>query len=327
MHTLSGAREGDRRREPGQIIVLFALSLVAILAMVGLVLDGGSAYASRRSQQSAADLAALSGANAYLVNIDQTASIAQNSARAAALATAAQNGYADGTGGVTINVSFATTNGAEVTVDIQAPHQNTFANVVGMPTWQISTTATAQTGFADTALAAAPFIFNVDVFQDPSGDPKPIYSDPDHPFSFGDGNGDVPNDPNDIAWTCYGTCGNVDSNVVRGMTDGSEPVNVTLESGADFNTYIGQHNNGSHTTLYPVVQDNLAGQDVAVPIVDDNGIFQGWATFHVVSATGGSTKVITGYFVSTFETSLLTISCPVGGCPRSFGSPVLHLVN
>ena len=54
------------RANNGQIIVIFALALVAMIAMVGLVLDGGSTFAQRRGQQNAADLAALAGANDYL---------------------------------------------------------------------------------------------------------------------------------------------------------------------------------------------------------------------------------------------------------------------
>ena len=55
------------RASDGQIIVIFALGLVAMIAMVGLVLDGGSTFAQRRGQQNAADLAALAGANQYLL--------------------------------------------------------------------------------------------------------------------------------------------------------------------------------------------------------------------------------------------------------------------
>ncbi len=58
------------RNERGQILVLFALALVAMIAMVGLILDGGSAFAQRRQEQNAADLAALAGA---VVQINQTA--------------------------------------------------------------------------------------------------------------------------------------------------------------------------------------------------------------------------------------------------------------
>ena len=56
------------RADDGQIIVIFALGLISLIAMVGLVLDGGSTYAQRRGQQNAADLAALAGANEYLIN-------------------------------------------------------------------------------------------------------------------------------------------------------------------------------------------------------------------------------------------------------------------
>ena len=72
-----------RQAESGQVIVIFALALVVIVAMVGLVLDGGSTFAQRRTQQNAADLAALAGANDYLLNGDQA------SATARALAVAA----------------------------------------------------------------------------------------------------------------------------------------------------------------------------------------------------------------------------------------------
>ena len=55
-------------RERGQILVLFALSLVAIIGMVGLVLDSGGAFAQRRTQQNAADVAALAAANDLIAN-------------------------------------------------------------------------------------------------------------------------------------------------------------------------------------------------------------------------------------------------------------------
>ena len=60
-----------RRDQRGQIIVIFALALIAMIAMVGLILDGGAAFAHRRDEQTASDLAALAGANAFLVNYDQ----------------------------------------------------------------------------------------------------------------------------------------------------------------------------------------------------------------------------------------------------------------
>ena len=69
----------------------------------------------------------------------------------------------------------------------------------------------------------------------------------------------------------------------------------------------------------------MSGQNIPVPVVDHNGNFQGWATFHVVSADGGSDKHIKGYFVSPFVNERLTIkACGFGGCPRYLGSPTLQ---
>ena len=55
-----------------KILVLFTLCIVALLGFAGLALDGGSAYAQRRQQQTASDLAALGAANDYLISGDAT---------------------------------------------------------------------------------------------------------------------------------------------------------------------------------------------------------------------------------------------------------------
>ena len=106
----------------------------------------------------------------------------------------------------------------------------------------------------------------------------------------------------DFAWTNYGT-GNVDTNEVANIIDGDLTINKTLQ----FGEYIGQHNNGNHTALFTDVDNHLAGTEFPVPIVDHNGNFQGWATFHVTSAVGGSQKDVNGYFVSPFLSARLTV--------------------
>ena len=50
-----------RRAEHGQVLVLFVLALVGLLAMTGLVVDGGNAWAQQRQTQNAADSAAEAG--------------------------------------------------------------------------------------------------------------------------------------------------------------------------------------------------------------------------------------------------------------------------
>lgn len=305
-----------RRRQSGQIIVLFAFGLVALVAAVGLVLDGGGAFAQRRNEQLAADTAALAGANDYLLNNDATAATAR------ARTIAGLNGYTHGSHGVSVNVAITTTNGAAVMVTINAPHPNNFASVVGMSSWQVSTTATALSGFPDTVASGGPIIFSIDAFGS-NGQPLAAYGNPNAPYDFGEGNGDVPISPGDIAWTNYGT-GNVNTAEVRSIIDGSLVINKTLA----FNEYIGQHNNGNHTALYTDVDQYLSGTDIPVPVVDHNGNFQGWATFHVVSAAGGSSKHVTGYFDSSYVNQRLTVgNCAAGACPRYLGSYVLKLTN
>jgi Flp pilus assembly protein TadG len=308
-------RHGGTDSERGQALVVFVLALTGIIAAVGLVLDGGDAFAQRRSQQNAADLAALAGANDYLVTGDETTSTA------AAKTSAAANGYTDGLNGITVAVFHDLTVGARVRVDISAPHHNNFIALIGQGTWTISAAATALTGIPDIAYGGNPMIFSIDVF-DENGNPKSQYGNPNSPFTFGDGNGDVPNNANDIAWTNYGT-GNLDTSQVMAIIIGALTINKQLT----FGEYIGQHNNGNHSPLFDAVNQYLSGTDLIVPIVDHNGNFQGWSTFHVVSASGGTDKTVTGYFKNKYEGPNVGLGCQNGSCPRYLGTYVLKLIN
>jgi len=302
----------------GQVIVIFALALVAIIAMVGLVLDGGSTFAQRRNQQSAADLASLAGANDYLLNHDATLATAR------ARSVAATNGYTHGTNDVTVDVAVTTTNGAEVKVDIQAPHQNHFAGVVGMSTWPVSATATAQSGFPDSVVGAAPMLFSIDAFG-PNGTPLAAYGNPSSQFTFDHGqgqSGDAPDAPGLMSWTDYNPLTNDNTNTMRAIITGQTVVSTTI----DFGDYIGEHNNGQHAALFG---DLIYPADYPVPIVDHTGHFQGWATFHLSGASQGG-KSVTGYFKTNFVSERLTIascSAAANDCPRYVGSYVLKLVN
>ena len=53
----------EHERQTGQILPLFALSMVVILSIGALVLDGASMLVTRRHLQNAGDAAALAGAN------------------------------------------------------------------------------------------------------------------------------------------------------------------------------------------------------------------------------------------------------------------------
>ena len=330
--------------EKGQTIVLFALGLVAIVAMVGLVIDGSAAYGQRRTQQNAADMAALAGATTQ-VNGGPSAA-AHADAQAVALAN-----FGDPGAVVSVDDSII----GFVKVDITAPHRNYFAGVVGQASWPVSVTATAKVGVPTGVTGAAPIIFSTQVFDPGTGMPFAPFgcaTPPCSPAEFGDGNGDVPNGPNDVAWTLYGP--NVDTNSVRPILAGNATLNVSFEIG----DYIGQSNGGFHNTIFgdgsggtgpdqctgsssaTNVDSCLAGTDVIVPIVspegttcnggENGGCFEGWALFHVVRATGASVKSIEGYFVSGFSRggSSEDMCTDLSTCPELIhGLYSLRLVN
>ncbi|NMC86087.1 MAG: hypothetical protein GYA58_12450 [Anaerolineaceae bacterium] len=53
-----------KKTEKGQILYIIAIALVALMAFTGLAVDGSTVYRARRTDQSAADAAALAGAGA-----------------------------------------------------------------------------------------------------------------------------------------------------------------------------------------------------------------------------------------------------------------------
>jgi Flp pilus assembly protein TadG len=311
---------GNSRQMPagsrGQILVLFTVSLVAVMAMTGLVLDGGGTFAQRRSQQNAADAAALAAANTFLLTDSE------DQARTSAYTVAATNGFTNGVNGTTIAVSFDLTEGARVTVDIGARHPNSFTPAIGIQDWGVATTATALAGYPDTAIGATPFIASIHIFGD-DGNPLPAYSDPNNPYGFGETNGSVPTTSGDIAWTDYGT-GNVNTTIVDQIIQGT----TTITASFDYGQYIGQYNSGNHNTLYTDVDHYMTGLDVPVPVVDDNGNFQGWAEFHITGAVAGNTKQIFGYYEIGYTNPNVTVKyCAINACPRYLGTFVLKLVD
>lgn len=299
----------ERSNERGQVLVLFALALVAIVAMTGLVLDGGSVFVQRRGMQNVADSAAMSAGYAYAMGGDAGA------ATTAARSTAAANGYTHGVGGVTVNVAMVNGNPARFfTVTMSGPHANNFAGIVGMPVWQVSTTATAQSGRPNGVIGALPVIFNEKAFVGNGSGNEVAYEEP------APGSEDVPTAANQFNWTEFCDDCNADSNTVRQLIiDSGAGQTVTLDD------TISPLNAGSHTTLFDALADKV-GKEFAVPVVNDVGDMVGFATFHLTGSVGGSTKQIRGYFVSPVNLASMSIVANVaGGC--ACGSYVVKLTN
>src|SRR5262245_2073983 len=100
------------RRREGTVVVAVAVSLVAILGVVALSLDGGLALDKRRQIQVTADAAAYAGATELFKatfttgGLDPTGSMATHVRK-----VAEANGYKDGVGGVTVEVYIPPTSG------------------------------------------------------------------------------------------------------------------------------------------------------------------------------------------------------------------------
>lgn len=64
-----------RKFEKGQTIVIIALSIIGLVAMAALIIDGSNSYLNRRKAQTAADAAALAGAREMCIARGSTGSI------------------------------------------------------------------------------------------------------------------------------------------------------------------------------------------------------------------------------------------------------------
>jgi hypothetical protein len=301
-------------REDGQMLVIFAICLVAITAMTGLVIDGGMTFVQQREQQNVADAAVMAGVYAY-VNSNST-----SSAAAAAQAAAAANGYTAGSDGVVVSVSSTTGSGAiTFTATITKPHRNYFSGIVGFPSWAVTTTATAQGGMANGVVGAMPILFNQKAF------PPAVGAANERAFDEpGSGTTDVPQTASQFNWTVYctasGTTCNGDSSTVDALIydRGSSTVVKLTDK-------IGPLNAGAHATLF----SDLAGfvdKSYPVAIVDDGGGMVGWAMFHITGSVGGDTKQIRGYFETQINPSAMKI-VQGGGTGLNFGSVPVRLTN
>src|SRR5262245_62449857 len=95
------------KRRPGTVAVLVAVSMIALLSMVALSLDGGTLLAERRHSQATSDSAALSAAcDLYDKYWTNSGADPDGIAKTSALKTAFANGYKnDGTlSKVTVNI-------------------------------------------------------------------------------------------------------------------------------------------------------------------------------------------------------------------------------
>jgi Flp pilus assembly protein TadG len=141
VHGSVGRAHGRR----GFVLVTMLLSMVALLAFVGLAIDVGYLQYQKTSMQTAADAAALGGVQELIMNGSGTLTTA-------AKADAALNGFTDGTNGVSVTVNnppatgYYTTNSQAVEVIISQTVNTFFLELVGSATANVQVRAVAQQG-------------------------------------------------------------------------------------------------------------------------------------------------------------------------------------
>ncbi|MCI0584553.1 MAG: pilus assembly protein TadG-related protein [Chloroflexi bacterium] len=155
-HKAPGRRDGSGRwnGQNGQILALFAFSMVAILAVGALLVDGASSLVTRRRLQNAGDAAALAGANVLQTSggshVCSTASSNPPGAPRqdivdAVMASLATNWPALTGSNVTITCPDGWENQA-VRVDLQMTSLNFLSATIGASTQRVATTSTALNG-------------------------------------------------------------------------------------------------------------------------------------------------------------------------------------
>ena len=110
------------RCERGNALMMFALSITALLGAAGLGTEVASWYSTKRVMQNAADLGAASGAMSLMANLNRATSTADGYAKKDAKSATAFHGYLNGSNGVsvTVNIPPATGPYASSTYDGQA---------------------------------------------------------------------------------------------------------------------------------------------------------------------------------------------------------------
>lgn len=159
------------KNEPGQILVIVAVGLVVIVAMVGIVIDGGYAWGKQRETQNGSDAAAEAGAVVLAQNLagtvpaktDADVLAAVNAAGAAnKLGNAPTAYYTNFTGDLLTIAGAVTTSTADAapvgngqippsTAGVRVDGQQTFdtflARVIGFNQFTTTTPAVARAGY------------------------------------------------------------------------------------------------------------------------------------------------------------------------------------
>lgn len=150
MELASRFRRVGQEGERGQVVPIVALAVVMLLGAAGMAVDTGYLRYMERVQQSAADSAAIAGAN-------ELAYPAANDVQAAARADAASNGFSNDGSNINVTVNNPPASGTyagnvnAVEVIVQANHGMFFERILGVAAKSVTSRAVAVFGSANGA--------------------------------------------------------------------------------------------------------------------------------------------------------------------------------
>ncbi len=301
------------RDERGQVTVLAAVFMVAILGLAGVVIDVGSWFRQQREAQSTADAAALAGAQA----------LPGDTATAHTLATdfASRNG---GSSGVSITFGSKFTPQDMITVDSARPAAGFFSRLFGITTITTRAHASAVAEIPTAATYVAPIAVNI-LHPYLSGPGCPCFG---VPTTIPLGKKGVPGafgmiDLNQSHNGNTGTSTLADW-ILNGFDGYLAPGNYDSDPGAKFNS----------SQIQTALQERY-GTDLLFPIYDQltgngsNAVYHivGWASFHLtLSQANGSNGTLSGYFDRTIWDGIVSTSGPDSSIP-DLGVYSVALVN
>ncbi len=300
------------RSESGQAIVVMVIFVSALIGGVSLTLDVGSWYREHRQAQTAADAAALAGAQALPADPSQALSVAQSYAD--------KNGGGVVANGITFQSAFEPNDTVVVKITRTAP--GFFSKLFSIDSAQVHATAAARSAVPIDVRWAAPIVVNK-LQPDLSGQGCPCFGDETTiplgkngaPGSFAlidlnqSANG-ISGSSTVAGWIQYGFSGYLD---VGYYYSDSGAKFESSDIGAALTARLG-------TALLFPVYDTLSGTGSTAQYH-----IIGWAAFHLDGFDSqGNSGSLQGYFTQVIWDGIQSASAPTG---TDYGVHTIALVN
>jgi Putative Flp pilus-assembly TadE/G-like len=303
------------RREEGQVTVLTAVFIVALLGMAGFVLDVGSWFRQQRVVQTTVDSAALAGAQSLPINPGNASSLATS--------FAGKNG---GVAGLNVTIGSKWMPNDLITVNQTTPSNGFFSKLFGVNTVSISAKASAISEVPSQARYVAPIVVNIK-HPDLSGPGCPCFNSP---TTLDLGKTGAPG-----AFTLI----NLDNTDSTGTIGASTLANWIVK-GYDKYLPLGGYFSDpgakwDNNTIQSAMQARY-GTDLLFPVYDtlinqgSNAEYHilGWAGFHLTLAqASGTSGSLSGYFTQVIWQGLVDESGPPSPAIPDLGVHSVALVD